>query len=80
MKKTTKRHSAGHNAEVDFRREKRGNTTHTSTTDPDALLYRKSSGTDNAVAICNRGLRHFGEFLVIGPVRLLALLIPLNAI
>jgi transposase len=35
----------GRNAEVDFRGEKRSNTTHASTTDPDALLYRKSPGT-----------------------------------
>ena len=35
----------GHNAEVDFRGEKRTNATHASTTDPDALLYRKSPGT-----------------------------------
>jgi len=35
----------GRNAEVDFRGEKRGNMTHASTTDPDALLYRKSPGT-----------------------------------
>jgi transposase len=34
----------GHNAERDFRGEKRGNETHASTTDPDARLYRKSSG------------------------------------
>ncbi|HEX4827113.1 MAG TPA: IS5 family transposase [Xanthobacteraceae bacterium] len=36
---------AGRNVEVDFRGEKRGNATHASTTDPDALLYRKSPGT-----------------------------------
>lgn len=35
----------GRNAEVDFRGEKRSNKTHASTTDPDALLYRKSPGT-----------------------------------
>jgi len=33
------------NAEVDFRGEKRSNTTHASTTDPDARLYKKSPGT-----------------------------------
>jgi transposase len=33
------------NAEVDFRGEQRSNATHASTTDPDARLYRKSSGT-----------------------------------
>jgi transposase len=35
----------GRNAEVDFRGEKRTNATHASTTDPDAMLYRKSPGT-----------------------------------
>jgi transposase len=35
----------GRNAEVNFRGEKRSNETHASTTDPDALLYRKSPGT-----------------------------------
>jgi len=33
------------NAEIDFRGEKRSNTTHASTTDPDARLYKKSPGT-----------------------------------
>ena len=33
------------NAEVDFRREKRSNATHASTTDPDARLFKKSPGT-----------------------------------
>ena len=35
----------GRNAEVDFRGEKRTNATHASTTDPDAMLYRKSPGS-----------------------------------
>lgn len=33
------------NAEVNFRGQKRSNKTHTSTTDPEALLFRKSSNT-----------------------------------
>ena len=33
------------NAEVDFKGQKRSNATHTSTTDPEALLYRKSNNT-----------------------------------
>src|ERR687898_2356528 len=36
---------AGRNVEVDFRGEKRSNQTHRSTTDPEALLARKSAGT-----------------------------------
>jgi len=37
--------SAGRNAEVDFHGHKRSNQTHRSTTDPEALLARKSAGT-----------------------------------
>lgn len=33
------------NAEVDFKGQKRSNKTHTSTTDPEAMLYRKSHNT-----------------------------------
>lgn len=33
------------NAEVDFKGQKRSNKTHTSTTDPEAMLFRKSSNT-----------------------------------
>lgn len=36
---------AGRNVEVDFRGEKRSNQTHASTTDPEALLARKSNNT-----------------------------------
>ncbi len=35
----------GRNAEVDFHGQKRSNDTHTSTTDPEALLFRKSNNT-----------------------------------
>src|SRR5439155_13335823 len=35
------------NPTVDFRGEKRSNSTHASTTDPDARLYRKSFGTES---------------------------------
>lgn len=41
------------NAEVDFRGEKRSNATHASVTDPDARLYKKSSGT--AAMLCFMG-------------------------
>ncbi|MFY8154550.1 MAG: transposase, partial [Hyphomicrobiales bacterium] len=34
----------GRNGDVDFHGEKRSNATHASTTDPDAMLYRKSPG------------------------------------
>jgi transposase len=36
---------SGRNVEVDFRGEKRSNQTHASSTDPEALLARKSAGT-----------------------------------
>jgi transposase len=36
--------SGGRNAEVDFKGERRSNASHASTTDPDAMLYRKSPG------------------------------------
>jgi hypothetical protein len=42
MPRNSRRHR---NAEVDFKGEKRSNTTHASTTDPDARLYKKSAGT-----------------------------------
>ena len=44
---------AGRNGEVDWRGQKRSNTTHTSTTDPDARLARKSMNT--AARLCYSG-------------------------
>ena len=38
--------SGGHNAERDFHGEKRKNDTHSSTTDPDARLFRKGAGKE----------------------------------
>ena len=38
--------SGGRNEEVNFRGEKRSNLTHASTSDPDAMLYRKGSGME----------------------------------
>ena len=37
----------GRNGERNFRREKRSNKTHESTTDPDAKLYRKGDGQES---------------------------------
>ena len=37
----------GRNGERNFRREKRSNDTHASTTDPDAKLYRKGDGQES---------------------------------
>ena len=38
--------SAGRNAEVDFKGQKRSNDTHRSTTDPEARLYKKGPGME----------------------------------
>lgn len=38
----------GRNAEADFKGEKRSNETHTSTSDPDAKLYRKGPGQEGS--------------------------------
>ena len=43
----------GRNGEVDFHGEKRSNATHASTTDPDAMLYRKSPGA--GAVLCYMG-------------------------
>jgi len=42
--------SEGSNPTVNFHREKRSNQTHCSTTDPDAMLARKSRGTGSVLA------------------------------
>jgi transposase len=47
----------GRNGEVDFKGQKRSNKTHTSTTDPEAMLFRKSS---NAAA----ELSYMGHLLI----------------
>ena len=44
---------AGRNGERDFHGEKRSNETHASTTDPDARLFRKSSG--QSAQLCHMG-------------------------
>ncbi len=56
MPRSSRRHR---NAEVDFKGEKRSNTTHASTTDPDARLYKKSPGT--GAVLCFLGPRVDGE-------------------
>ncbi len=43
----------GRNAERDFHREKRKNDTHSSTTDPDARLFRKGAGKE--AKLCHMG-------------------------
>src|SRR6266446_1879659 len=46
----------GRNAEADFRGEKRSNETHASTSDPDAMLYRKGSGMEARLCFIGHAL------------------------
>ena len=48
--------AGGRNEEVDFRGEKRSNQTHASTTDPDALLYRKGPGMEARLCFIGHAL------------------------
>lgn len=50
------RDGGGRNAPADFRGEKRSNATHTSTTDPDAMLYRKGPGMEAKLCFIGHGL------------------------
>ena len=49
----------GRNAERDFHGEKRKNDTHSSTTDPDARLFRKGAGKE--AKLCSHGASDDGE-------------------
>src|SRR3546814_12302962 len=46
----------GRNAAVDFKGQRRSNETHASTTDPDALLYRKGPGMEARLCYIGHGL------------------------
>jgi transposase len=46
----------GRNAPADFKGEKRSNETHHSTTDPDAMLYRKRPGMEAKLCFIGHGL------------------------
>src|ERR1700728_4705274 len=46
----------GRNGEVDFRKTKRSNATHASTTDKDARLYRKGAGQESRLAYLGHAL------------------------
>jgi transposase len=46
----------GRNAEADFHGEKRSNSTHVSTTDPEARLYRKGPGKEAKLCFIGHGL------------------------
>ena len=53
------------NAEVDFRGEKRSNATHASTTDPDARLYKKSTGAGAMLCFIGHALMENRSGLVV---------------
>jgi transposase len=54
------------NAAVDFRGEKRSNATHASTTDPDAMLYRKGPGMEARLCFIGHGLMENRSGLIVG--------------
>ena len=57
--------AGGRNCEADFKRQKRSNETHVSTTDPDAKLYRKGPGMEARLAFLGHALIENRSGLVI---------------
>lgn len=55
----------GRNGERDFRRDKRSNETHASTTDPDARLFRKSGGQESRLAYLGHALMENRNGLIV---------------
>jgi transposase len=55
----------GRNAPSDFRGEKRSNETHESTTDPDAMLYRKGPGMEARLCFIGHGLMENRSGLIV---------------
>ena len=55
----------GRNGERNFRREKRSNVTHASTTDPDARLYRKGNGQSSRLCFMGHVLMENRNGLVV---------------
>ncbi|SDH95636.1 IS5 family transposase [Roseospirillum parvum] len=55
----------GRNASTDFRGETRSNDTHESTTDPDAMLYRKGSGMEAKLCFIGHGLMENRSGLIV---------------
>jgi transposase len=58
----------GRNGEKDFKGEKRSNTTHASTTDPDARLYRKGGGRPAEFCYLGHALMESRSGLIVGGV------------
>ena len=57
--------SAGRNGERNFHDEKRSNDTHTSTTDPDARLYKKGKGKEAKLCFMGHALMENRHGLVV---------------
>jgi transposase len=55
----------GRNVSTDFRGEKRSNDTHESTTDPDAMLYRKGPGMEAKLCFIGHGLMENRSGLIV---------------
>ena len=55
----------GHNAGSDFRGERRSNATHESTTDTDAMLYRKGPGMEARLCYIGHGLMENRSGLIV---------------
>ena len=55
----------GRNTSTDFRGEKRSNDTHESTTDPDAMLYRKGAGMEAKLCFIGHGLMENRSGLIV---------------
>ena len=55
----------GRNAEVDFRGVKRSNQTHVSTSDPDAMLYRKGPGMEAKLCFIGHALMENRHGLIV---------------
>jgi len=55
----------GRNADVDFKGEKRSNDTHRSTTDPEAMLYRKGPGQAAKLCFIGHGLMENRSGLIV---------------
>jgi len=56
---------SGRNAAVDFKGQKRSNATHASTTDPDALLYRKGPGMEARLCYIGHSLMENRSGLIV---------------
>jgi hypothetical protein len=59
---------AGRNGEQDFHDQRRSNDTHTSTTDPDARLYRKGRGKEAKLCFMGHALMENRNGLIVGAV------------